>query len=96
MANALSEEQWKQVLRLTEELVERPPHERQAVLDSAGAAPEIVREVLTLVDEFCALPGSLPIAGEWIGKSRLRQLGPRRDGLCTFCARHRIRPRGCT
>ena len=68
MANALSEEQWKQVLRLTEELVERPPHERQAVLDSAGAAPEIVREVLTLVDEFCALPGSLPIAGEWIGK----------------------------
>ncbi len=64
----LSEAQWRQVLKLSEELAELPSHERQAFLDSAGVSPEIAREVLTLVDEFSSLQGSLANAGEWIGK----------------------------
>ena len=64
----LSEAQWRQVLKLSEELAELPSHERQTFLDSAGVSPEIVREVLTLVDEFSSLQGSLANAGECIGK----------------------------
>lgn len=68
MANALSEEQWRQVLKYSEELAEWPPYRRQAFLDSAGVSPEIAREVLTLVDEFSSVQESPVNTGEWIGK----------------------------
>jgi serine/threonine protein kinase len=50
--NVLSQEQWRNVLRLAEEVAELPDHEQRAFLESSQADPEIVCEVLTLVHEF--------------------------------------------
>ena len=67
-ASVLSHEQWKQVLKLCEELVELPSDERKAFLDSAGVSPEVAREVLTQLEEFSALSWPPANAGELFGK----------------------------
>jgi serine/threonine protein kinase len=50
----LSEEQWRDVLKLAEEVADLPSHERKAFLESSQAGPEIAREALALANEFTA------------------------------------------
>jgi hypothetical protein len=54
MANALSEEQWRNVPKLAEEVAELPCHERQACLESCQAARRSYAKFLALLNEFNA------------------------------------------
>lgn len=49
MAKRFSEEQWQQILRLSEAVAELPPHARVAFLESQQSSPDVIREVLSVV-----------------------------------------------
>jgi len=68
MPSELSEEQWRKVLELAQEFAELPSREQAAFLESCQADPEIIREVLALVDEFDAPPPQPRSAGLQIGR----------------------------
>jgi len=64
----LSDEQWGEVLRLAEEAAALPPGERKGFLESSGAAPEIIAEVLTLASDFTSVAEIPRNVGARIGK----------------------------
>ncbi len=51
MVRGLSEEQWRSVLELSQTAAELPSHERLAFLQSSGSNPEVIEEVLALLEE---------------------------------------------
>jgi serine/threonine protein kinase/dipeptidyl aminopeptidase/acylaminoacyl peptidase len=67
----LSDEQWREVLRLAEEAAALPLHERTAFLEASGAAAEIVAEALTLAGDFTSIAERPSGAGARIGKFQL-------------------------
>lgn len=52
MARGFSEEHWRTILELSEQVAALPSHERLAYLSAAGIAPEISVEVLELAAQF--------------------------------------------
>ncbi len=81
----LSDEQWREVLRLAEEAAALPAGERKAFLESSGAVPEIVAEALTLTGDFSSVAEMPSGAGARIGKFEITgSLG--RGGMGTVYA----------
>ena len=68
MSEALSDEQWRTVLVLSETIAELPVHERRAFLESINASPEVAREVLELVEESQAAAPPVPEPFTKIGR----------------------------
>ena len=64
----LSDEQWREVLRLAEEAAALPPGEREAFLESSGATPQIIAEVLMLAGDFNLVAERPSGVGARIGK----------------------------
>jgi len=65
---ALSDEEWREILRLAEEASALPSGEREEFLQSSGAAPEMIAEVLMLAGEFTSAADRPAEAGARFGK----------------------------
>ena len=94
-ASVLSHEQWKQVLKLCEELVELPVRRTEG-LSGLGRRESGGRErsADTARRVQCAFVASCERRGVIRKVRNYGQPRPRRDGLCTLRARHRIKPQG--
>jgi eukaryotic-like serine/threonine-protein kinase len=64
----LSDEQWREVLRLAEEAAALRPGAREGFIQSSGAPPEIIAEVLRLADDFSSVAEAPAGVGARIGK----------------------------
>src|SRR6476646_427333 len=64
----LSDEQWREVLRLAEEAAALPAEERKGFLESSGAASEIIHEALMLAGDFTSVAEMPAGIGARIGK----------------------------
>jgi len=67
LARGFSEERWRTILELSEELAPLPVHERSAYLIAAGVGPEISVEVLELAAEFQEETPQAPSPDERLG-----------------------------
>ncbi|HMJ60749.1 MAG TPA: serine/threonine-protein kinase, partial [Bryobacteraceae bacterium] len=67
MSRGFSEERWRTILELSEEVAPLPAHERSAYLIATGVGPEISVEVLELAAEFQEETPQAPAPDERLG-----------------------------
>lgn len=67
MACGFSEERWRTILELSEQVATLPVHERSAYLTAAGIAPEISAEVLELAAQFQEEAEQIPLPDPRLG-----------------------------
>lgn len=69
MARGFSEERWRTILELSEQVAALPVHERSAYLEIVGIRPEVSIEVLELAAEFQNEPPHIPPPDARLGTS---------------------------
>ena len=67
MASGFSEERWRTILELSEQVAPLPAHERSAYLIAAGVGPEVSVEVLELAAQFQEETPQAPSPDERLG-----------------------------